>query len=79
MGRKNRTKLILLDEETWKLAGEISNFSEWVRNQLRSARNKRIALWKYCNVCDSSMQTSQSYCVNKKCTGYLMETLEVLE
>tara|TARA_B000000532_G_C18802237_1_gene377557 strand:+ start:103 stop:342 length:240 start_codon:yes stop_codon:yes gene_type:complete len=79
MGKKNRTKLVLLDDETYRLAGEISNFSEWVRNQLRSARNKRTALWKYCHVCDSSMQTSQSYCVNKKCTGYLMETLEVLE
>ena len=41
MARKNRTKLITLDETTWELALKKSNFSEWVRNQLRSERNKR--------------------------------------
>lgn len=40
MARKNRTKLLTLDEETWELALKKSNFSEWVRNQLRSERNK---------------------------------------
>ena len=40
MARKNRTKLLTLDEETWELALKKPNFSEWVRNQLRSERNK---------------------------------------
>ena len=36
-----KQKMITLDEETWKLAEIKPNFSEWVRNQLRSERNKR--------------------------------------
>lgn len=36
-----RQKMITLDEETSKLAANKVNFSEWVRNQLRSERNKR--------------------------------------
>lgn len=35
-----RQKLITLDPVTWELACKKSNFSEWVRNQLRSERNK---------------------------------------
>tara|TARA_R110002020_G_scaffold142601_1_gene314818 strand:- start:667 stop:906 length:240 start_codon:yes stop_codon:yes gene_type:complete len=40
MARKNRTKLITLDEETFEITLKKPNFSEWVRNQLRSERNK---------------------------------------
>ena len=40
MARKNRTKLLTLDEETFELAVKKPNFSEWVRNQLRSERNQ---------------------------------------
>lgn len=36
-----RQKLITLDETTWKLATEKTNFSQWVRDMLRSERNKR--------------------------------------
>ena len=36
-----RQKMITLDAETWKLAEIKSNFSEWVRNSLRSERNKQ--------------------------------------
>jgi len=43
MPRKNRTKLITLDETTWELALSKSNFSSWVRNQLRSERNREPA------------------------------------
>jgi hypothetical protein len=32
---------ISLDEETFRLAKNKNNFSDWVRNQLRSERNKR--------------------------------------
>lgn len=34
-------KIISLDKETAELASRKSNFSSWVRNQLRSERNKR--------------------------------------
>ena len=40
MARKNRTKLITLDEKTWELALIKTNFSSWVRGQLRSERNQ---------------------------------------
>ena len=40
MARKNRTKLLTLDETTWELALKKTNFSQWVRGQLRSERNK---------------------------------------
>jgi len=38
--RKNLQKLISLDQETWEIAIKKSNFSQWVRGQLRSERNK---------------------------------------
>ena len=31
---------VTLDSQTWELAKTKANFSEWVRNQLRSERNK---------------------------------------
>jgi hypothetical protein len=34
-------KIISLDKETAELASRKPNFSSWVRNQLRSERNKR--------------------------------------
>ena len=34
-------KIISLDKETAKLAAKKTNFSGWVRDQLRSERNKR--------------------------------------
>jgi len=37
--RKNLQKLITLDQETWEMAIIKPNFSNWVRNQLRSERN----------------------------------------
>ena len=35
-----RQKMITLDPISWDLAEKKPNFSEWVRNQLRSERNK---------------------------------------
>lgn len=35
-----RQKLITLCPKTWELAQKKSNFSAWIRNQLRSERNK---------------------------------------
>ena len=70
---------ISLDAETWKEAKKKTNFSAWVRDMLRSERNKRELPWKYCSVCDKSMQTSMLSCPNSKCTGYLDSNLEDLE
>lgn len=39
-GRGMKQKMITLDDETSKLAAKKTNFSEWVRNQLRSERNR---------------------------------------
>lgn len=36
-----RQKLITLDPTSWDLAAKKPNFSEWVRDQLRSEDNKR--------------------------------------
>jgi len=35
-----RQKLITLDPTSWDLAAKKPNFSQWVRDQLRSERNK---------------------------------------
>ena len=70
---------VSLDEETYKLAKEKSNFSAWVRGKLREERNKRAILWRYCSVCDTSQQSHQKWCMNKKCSEYLMHETEVLE
>lgn len=48
MPRKNRTKLITLDETTWELSLKKPNFSAWVRDKLRSERNKRSEGPKIC-------------------------------
>lgn len=34
---------VTLDSVTWELAKQKTNFSDWVRNQLRSERNKAEA------------------------------------
>jgi len=47
-----RQKLITLDPTSWDLASKKPNFSQWVRDQLRSERNKKGAdkiLCRYCN------------------------------
>ena len=36
-----RQKLITLDPTSWDLAAKKPNFSQWVRDQLRSERNKK--------------------------------------
>ena len=43
---------VTLDSVTWELAKKKPNFSSWVRDQLRSERNKSGAdkiLCRYCN------------------------------
>ena len=36
-------KMVSLDNETARLASQKTNFSDWVRSQLRSERNRREA------------------------------------
>ncbi len=70
---------ISLDMEAWKLAKKKTNFSAWVRDMLRSERNKEETPWKYCYACDMSMQTIMNCCPNKNCKEYLVAILEDLE
>lgn len=70
---------VSLCDETYKMAKEKSNFSSWVRGKLREERNKRAVEWRYCSVCDKSMETHQKYCLNSKCSKFLSHETEVLE
>ena len=42
---------VSLDATTWELAKKKTNFSEWVRNQLRSERNKTEVTMRRCTYC----------------------------
>ena len=46
-----RQKLITLDPTSWDLAAQKPNFSQWVRDQLRSERNKTSHEKIYCRYC----------------------------
>ncbi len=69
---------ITLDDATYRMAKQIPNFSEWVRNQLRSQRNKLTRTDRYCKHCDTTQHGINKYCVNRVCSEYLMCELEVL-
>lgn len=69
---------ISLDPEAWKLAKKKTNFSSWVRDKLKSERNKMDTPWKYCYSCDKSAQTHHENCVNDKCNDYMVAILEEL-
>ena len=79
---------VSLDDETYALAKSKPNFSAWVRDALRSERNKREewkkeSKWWYCNSCNKSslwpakMQKNEVWCKNKACGGYDMTEAEV--
>jgi len=75
---------VTLDSGTWELAKEKTNFSEWVRDQLRSERNKKKALedktpWKWCYACDNSQKTHSLTCLVKNCKEVHVAILEELE
>lgn len=46
-----RQKLITLDPTSWDLAAKKTNFSQWVRDQLRSERNKMVQKTHWCRGC----------------------------
>jgi hypothetical protein len=75
---------ISLCAETHKLAKDKTNFSAWVRDQLRSERNKREVMndntpWKYCYSCDKSQKTHALTCQYKHCKDVFVAILEDLE
>ena len=74
-----RQKLITLCPNTWDLAAKKTNFSEWVRNQLRSERNKMALGTKWCYACDTTQRTNHENCTNKKCKEYMTVILEDLD
>lgn len=43
---------VSLDSVTWELAKAKPNFSQWVRDQLRSERNAREYKTRYCRYCE---------------------------
>jgi len=61
MARKNRTKLITLDETTFELAVKKTNFSAWVRDQLRSERNKTEVMTRRCTYCYKTFPKKDFY------------------
>lgn len=61
MPRKNRTKLITLDETTFELAVQKPNFSAWVRDQLRSERNKTEVMTRKCTYCYQTFPKKDFY------------------
>lgn len=69
---------VSLDSVTWELAKQKSNFSQWVRDQLRSEDNKRKAHQqrpnKRCRNCMNLAKSGYAYC--KTCQiemGYVEE------
>jgi len=58
-----RQKLITLDPTSWDLAAKKPNFSEWVRNQLRSERNKTVIKSYWCRACGGRpTKKGNAYC-----------------
>lgn len=61
-----RQKLITLDPTSWDLAARKTNFSQWVRDQLRSEDNKRKEYQqrrlKRCRDCLEMARPGMSYC-----------------
>ena len=72
---------VSLDATTWELAKKKSNFSEWVRQQLRSERNKKQIMederpWKYCYSCDKRQKTNSLTCMYRNCKDVTIAVLE---
>ena len=52
---------VTLDSVTWELAKQKPNFSEWVRNQLRSERNKTEVKTRRCTYCYKTFPKNDFY------------------
>jgi len=59
---------ISLDSTTWELAKKKPNFSAWVRDQLRSERNKKpVHVWKQCKPCDVQFKATPNFNICPQC------------
>lgn len=56
-----RQKLITLDPTSWDLASKKPNFSQWVRDQLRSERNKKSSDKIHCRYCNHDWPRKSFY------------------
>lgn len=69
-----RPVTISLDATTWELAKEKPNFSAWVRDQLRSERNKKpIHVWKECKKCDVQFKATPKWDTCPQCGGLVKD------
>lgn len=70
-----RQKLITLDPTSWDLAAKKPNFSQWVRDQLRSERNKKEIKSQWCRACRGRpVRNGNAYCRNCQIDmGIIME------
>ena len=70
-GLSMRPITISLDATTWELAKKKQNFSAWVRDQLRSERNKREEkpkhVWKECRPCDVQFKATPNWVTCPQC------------
>ena len=67
-----RQKLITLDPTTFEIASKMTNFSEWVRNQLRKHRNNSqttLNVFKYCRHCGYGTNGSFPICPQSDCNS----------
>jgi len=79
---------VSLDSVTWELAKKKKNFSEWVRNQLRSERNKLEARPENynqykCNVCNGltlwHVEEKYPFCrATRGCKGFGENLVQVV-
>jgi hypothetical protein len=54
---------VTLDSVTWELAKQKPNFSAWVRDQLRSERNKSEKKSQWCRACRGRpVKIGNAYC-----------------
>jgi len=78
---------VSLDDETYALAKAKPNFSAWVRDALRSERNKKEewkkeSKWWFCHKCNKSsmwpahMTQKEIFCKNRICGHYDLELVE---
>jgi len=59
---------VSLDATTWELAKKKPNFSQWVRDQLRSERNRSETQTKYCRYCNKHHPVATFY--DHKCIAF---------
>ena len=62
---------VSLDATTWELAKKKPNFSQWVRDKLRSERNQLETNTRYCRYCNKHHLVETFY--DHKCIAFEQE------